>query len=186
MTTKVETSIFHVEAPLSTKPEKIFSYFKKSILIKYNLDGLLLREFNLKTKQNDSNLFEAVYELNLENLSSLDSLKHESSTHVETFKIITLDNLSMYGKILEEIVKQENNTKNLVYPNYKDFCRFNFMKELGGDGMELINQEILEKFGQVIKTMLSTLGKNFLGGSKNLFRVPVPIYINDQRSLMET
>lgn len=27
---KVETSVFHVEAPLATKPEKIFSYFTKS------------------------------------------------------------------------------------------------------------------------------------------------------------
>lgn len=91
----------------------------------------------------------------------------------------------MYGKVLSEILEHEQKTNKLVYPNYKDFCRFNFMKELGGDGIELINQEILEKFGQVMKTMLSTLGKNFLNGSKNVFKVPIPIYINDQRSLME-
>jgi hypothetical protein len=59
-----------------------------------------------------------------------------------------------------------------------------YMKELGAIGIEFINQSIISKHKGVIKFLLKKIGSNILSG-KSIMNVSLPIYIFDQRSLLE-
>ena len=87
--------------------------------------------------------------------------------------------------MLEELVKKVKNEKHVKYRrNYTEYSKFNFIKAIGADGLELIDNYSNEKTDKVIGFMLKTLGKNFLSG-KNLTQISLPIYINDDRTFLE-
>jgi hypothetical protein len=59
------------------------------------------------------------------------------------------------------------------------------MKGYGTEGLEFIDQETLNKQRGIISYMLKKVGTNLLSG-KSIMNVSLPIYIFDQRSMLET
>lgn len=179
----IDKAFFEVEADLNADPDKIYKTITKSKNNWIILDGLTLTEFSLKEKK-DICLYSAYYELTEENLSALDTLKNNNK-EISLFKIRNLNNLNIFGSLLEELVKKVKNEKHVKYRrNYTEYSKFNFIKAIGADGLELIDNYSNEKTDKVIGFMLKTLGKNFLSG-KNLTQISLPIYINDDRTFLE-
>jgi hypothetical protein len=58
------------------------------------------------------------------------------------------------------------------------------MKTYGNEGLEFIDEEVLEKQRSVVSYLLKKIGNNLLSG-KSLTGVSLPIYIFDNRSLLE-
>jgi hypothetical protein len=63
--------------------------------------------------------------------------------------------------------------------------KINFIKQPGESGLEWINQEEIKKQRSIISYLLSKVGGNLLTG-KSIMNVSLPIYIFDERSLLET
>lgn len=63
--------------------------------------------------------------------------------------------------------------------------KINFIKQTGEAGIEWINQEEIKKQRSIISYLVSKVGKNILSG-KLIMDVSLPIYIFDERSLLET
>jgi hypothetical protein len=59
-----------------------------------------------------------------------------------------------------------------------------YMKTHGAIGIEFINQNIISKHKSVITYLIKKIGSNILSG-KSIMNVSLPIYIFDQRSLLE-
>lgn len=119
------------------------------------------------------------------NLAALDTLKNENLVKESFFRIVGLRQLDIYGNIYKELLAKERQAREITYEEkYEDFTKFNYIKELGGDGMEMINQQILENQNRVFSYMVSQLGKNFMKG-KNLLRIPMPLYVNDKRTALQ-
>jgi len=58
------------------------------------------------------------------------------------------------------------------------------MKTHGAIGVEFINQEVIIKHKSVITYLIKKIGSNILSG-KSIMNVSLPIFIFDQRSLLE-
>lgn len=83
-------------------------------------------------------------------------------------------------------MKEERESKEIILSeNYSEYTKYNFLKEPGGKGLQLINQDVLDRQKSVFTHMLSQLGKNFMNRT-NLFRIPLPIQINDERTMLQT
>jgi hypothetical protein len=59
------------------------------------------------------------------------------------------------------------------------------MKTFGNEGLEFIDQDILEKQKTVLSYLLKKIGNNLITG-KSVINVSLPIYIFDARSLLDT
>lgn len=136
------------------------------------------------TKNNEKALYKGVYELTEDNLGALDTLKNNAK-EINFFTFLNVSDMNIYGNVLEEIFKKDNDCPYILYKrNYDEYPRFNFMKALGTPGLELIDHLSLEKTDKVVGYMLKNLGKNFLSG-KNLTQISLPIYLNDDRTMLE-
>lgn len=125
-----------------------------------------------------------MYELTEDNLAALDTLKNNNKD-ITTFKILNASNMNIYGDVMVDLLKQVKNSKTIEYKkNYDDYSKFNFIKGLGESGLELIDNYALERADKVVGYMIKNLGKNFLSG-KNLTQIALPIYINDERTMLE-
>jgi hypothetical protein len=81
---------------------------------------------------------------------------------------------------------EEKNSDVISYSSeYDDFLTKNFMKTYNTDGLEFIDQEILKKQRGVMSYMIKKIGGNILSG-KSIMNVPLPIYIFDTRTALET
>ena len=93
--------------------------------------------------------------------------------------------MKVFGNVLEELIKKEKESKECNYRvDYTEYSKFNFTKEPGGTGLELIDKESLDRSSRVINFMLKSLGKNFFSG-KELTHTSLPVFINDERSMLE-
>lgn len=100
-------------------------------------------------------------------------------------KFRNLSDINLFGDILEDLIKEEKEKKILDYKvNYDEYCKFSYMKEPGGIGLELIDKESIELGNKVVNFVVSSLGKNFLSG-RDFTHVSLPIFINDQRTMLE-
>ena len=145
-----------------------------------------LEEFSLNSKNEKESIaiYKAVYKVSEENLTIIDSIKNNDKDN-SLFKIKEIGNLSIYGNLIKELTEMKKKEKEIKYKtNYDDYMRFNYMKELGGSGLELIDSIAMERFSKVMGYMIKNLGKNFFNG-KNITQVALPIYINDERSNLE-
>jgi hypothetical protein len=59
------------------------------------------------------------------------------------------------------------------------------MKDYGTEGLEFINQELLNKQRGVLSYMIKKIGSNILSG-KSIMNVSMPINIFDPRTMLET
>lgn len=74
---------------------------------------------------------------------------------------------------------------NIEYPvKYEQLCFKHYIKQIGAEGLEFINQEIMEKQRSVLGYMIKNVGSSILNG-KSLSQVSLPIYISDYRSQTE-
>lgn len=102
------------------------------------------------------------------------------------FVFKNIGNKDIYGDVLKKLLEEAKNTNEIKFKcNFEEYVKYNFIKELGADGLELIDNQALEKTGKVIGYMIKNLGKNFFTG-KNITQVSLPVYINDERSQLET
>ena len=91
----------------------------------------------------------------------------------------------MFGDLLEQLIKKEVENPKITYKvNYFDYPKYNYIKEPGDVGLELIDRESNEKSSKVMAFLIKSLGKNFLAGNE-LTNVSMPIFINDERTLLE-
>ncbi len=60
----------------------------------------------------------------------------------------------------------------------------NFIKQVGANGLEFINQEEMKKQRNILTYMIKTVGSNLLNG-KSIMNVSLPINISDYRSNVE-
>jgi len=143
-----------------------------------------LTEFQLERKGETNQVYKGTYELTEDNLSALDTIKNNSK-EINFFTVLNISETNIYGTILEDILKIERENKFILYKrNYDEYPIFNFMKALGTPGLELIDHVSIEKTDKVVGYMLKNLGKNILSG-KNLTQISLPIYLNDERTMLE-
>ena len=91
----------------------------------------------------------------------------------------------MFEDLVLDLISNNRKKEIIEYSqNFNDYSRYNFLKELGASGLEIIDQVSLEKTSRVVSYMLKNLGKNFLSG-KNLTQISLPIYLNDERTMLE-
>jgi hypothetical protein len=60
----------------------------------------------------------------------------------------------------------------------------NYIKAYDSEGIEFINQDILNRQKSVLSFLLKKIGSNLLGG-KSVMYISLPISISDYRSLIE-
>lgn len=143
-----------------------------------------LNEFILKEKKDKTAVYQAAYELTEDNLTNIDYLKNIDKEN-KLFSFKNIGSKDIYGEIYRKLYEETVNTKEIKYStNYDEYVKYNFIKELGGEGLELIDNQALEKTGKVIGYMAKNFGKNFFAG-KNITQISLPIYINDERSALE-
>ena len=143
-----------------------------------------MTEFQLERKGETNQVYKGTYELTEDNLSALDTIKNNSK-EINFFTVLNISETNIYGTILEDILKIERENKFILYKrNYDEYPIFNFMKALGTPGLELIDHVSIEKTDKVVGYMLKNLGKNILSG-KNLTQISLPIYLNDERTMLE-
>lgn len=145
-----------------------------------------LKTFELKEKKEKENIafYKVTYALTEDNLQALDTIKNNNKD-IKEFKILNVSDINMYGNILIDLFKETKQDKYIRYnKNYDEYSRFNFIKELGSSGLEIIDQYSIEKMNKLIGYMIKNLGKNFLSG-KNLTQISLPIYVNDERTMLE-
>lgn len=150
------------------------------------IENFAFEKFTLKEETKDFRLYECSYVLNEENLNSLDSIKNNlKSENSAIFSMRNVSEFNVFGTLLEDLIKEEKSRDKIVYrANYDEYSRFNYMKSPGGDGLELIDKESLDRSAKVINFMVKSLGKNFLMG-RELMNIALPININDERSMLE-
>ena len=68
---------------------------------------------------------------------------------------------------------------------YEDQIKLNFIKQTGQEGLEFIDAEILTKQRSVITYLVKNIGSNLLQG-KSIMNVSLPIYIFDERTLLDS
>ena len=91
----------------------------------------------------------------------------------------------MFEDLVLDLIANNRKREIIEYSqNFNEYSRYNFLKELGASGLEIIDQVSLEKTSRVVSYMLKNLGKNFLAG-KNLTQISLPIYLNDERTMLE-
>lgn len=93
--------------------------------------------------------------------------------------------MNIFGNLIEEL-KSEEIAKTLIKYriNYEEYCKFNYMKEPGGEGLELIDKESIDKTNKVLNFMIKSLGKTFLAG-REITSIALPVNINDERTMLE-
>ena len=100
-------------------------------------------------------------------------------------KFNNLNYTNIFGETLENLLKIEKESELITYRvKYHEYVKFNYVKEPGGDGLELIDKAAIDASDRVVGSMLKTLGKNILNG-KELTSIALPIFINDERSVLE-
>lgn len=100
-------------------------------------------------------------------------------------KFRNLSEMNLFGDMLEGLIKEEKEKQIIDYRiNYDEYCKFNYIKSPGGEGLELIDKESIEKANKVINFIISSLGKNFMSG-RDITNIALPIFINDDRSMLE-
>lgn len=111
----------------------------------------------------------------------------DMSKHYMTisFKIIKLEEKQMYTSLVNELIKKEKSEQVITYNlDYDNFLIKNFIKTYNTPGLEYIDQESIKKQRSVFSYLLKKIGANVLSG-KGIMNVSLPIYIFDQRSLLE-
>lgn len=152
----------------------------------YFLENFILEKLVEKEVTKDYRLYDCSYLLNEDNLNSLDSIKNNlKSENSSLFRMRNVSGFNIFGTLLEDLIREEKERIKIVYKaNYDQYSRFNYMKAPGGEGLELIDKESLDRSGKVINFMVKSLGKNFLMG-KELMNIALPININDERTMLE-
>ena len=125
------------------------------------------------------------YKINEDNLYAFENIiTNTTKADHSLFRFINKE-ISIYGDEVEVLKQAEKSRKIFKYNiNYEEYCKFNYMKEPGDSGLELIDKVNLDLANKVVSTLLKTLGKNFLAG-RDLTTITTPIFINDERSIME-
>ena len=91
----------------------------------------------------------------------------------------------IFGDYLKELHKKTLENKYVLYKrNYDEYTKFNFMKALGKPGLELIDHNLISRLDKVVGYMVKGVGKTVFSG-QNLSQVSIPIFINDERSMLE-
>lgn len=90
----------------------------------------------------------------------------------------------VYEYTKDLLTKEIARSEVLYKVNYDEYSRFNYIKEPGGEGMELIDKKCLDKYDKVVSFMLKSIGKNFLAG-RDLTKSALPIFINDERTMLD-
>jgi hypothetical protein len=177
-TQEKDQAMFELEADKKTDKEKILKSLKKN--------DLEILEFDLikEGEGSDPTIYKVIYELTEDNLSALDTIKNNLKDNT-TFTIKNLTGMNIFGTLLEELLQKVKEDKIIKYRrNYLDYSKYNFMKALNTPGLELIDHISIERTDKVIGFLLKSVGKNFLSG-KNLSTIALPIYINDDRGMLD-
>lgn len=132
-------------------------------------------------------VYECLYPLTEDNLYSFDSIKNNLNKDDKcAFRIRNLENTSIFGDILPDLLAKEKERNEIVYKvEYFDYNRFNYIKTHGGEGLEIIDRKSIDTIGKVINFLLKSLGKNFLAG-REITNIAMPININDEKTMLET
>lgn len=94
-------------------------------------------------------------------------------------------NSNILDPFLKDLVNMEKSLKEIIYSvDYDEYAKFNYIKEYGGDGMELIDKRIIDNYNKVVSFLLKGIGKNFLAG-RDLTKTALPIIINDTRTMLD-
>lgn len=133
-------------------------------------------------------IYKCTFDINENNLMAIDTLCNNLSkideNHFIKFKNLSYNNI--FGETLEKLIQKEKKLKIIKYKiKYHEYAKFNYVKEPGGIGLELIDKAAIEASDKVMGSMIKTLGKNILNG-KELTSIALPIFINDERSMIET
>lgn len=100
-------------------------------------------------------------------------------------KITKITNNTSFSDISEKFLEEEKNKKYIKYNlDYDNMIIRDYIKAYGTEGIEFINQETINKHRGVITYILKKIGSNLLSG-KSIMNVSLPIYIFDQKSIME-
>lgn len=140
----------------------------------------------LKETTSNFRVYECSYQLTEDNLSALDSLKNNNSkSEVKGFSLRNISGMNIFGSVLEGLKQEENAKTEIKYRvNYDEYCKFNYMKEPGGQGLELIDKESIDRSSKVVNFMIKSLGKTFLSG-REITSIALPVSINDERTMLE-
>lgn len=100
-------------------------------------------------------------------------------------KITNISIKTAYSDLFEKFLNEEKNKKTITYNlDYDNMIIRDYIKNYGTEGVEFINQETIRKHRSVITYILKKIGSNLLSG-KSIMNVSLPIYIFDQKSLLE-
>lgn len=140
----------------------------------------------LKETTSEFRVYECSYELTEDNLSALDSLKNNHlKSEIKGFRFRNISGMNIFGSLLEELKQEENEKNEIKYRvNYDEYCKFNYMKEPGGQGLELIDKESIDRSNKVLNHMVKSLGKTFFSG-REITSIALPVNINDERTMLE-
>jgi hypothetical protein len=87
--------------------------------------------------------------------------------------------------LFEKFLQEEKNKQTITYKlDYDNMITRDYIKNYGIEGIEFINQETIRKHRSVITYVIKKIGSNLLSG-KSIMNVSLPIYIFDQKSLLE-
>lgn len=91
-----------------------------------------------------------------------------------------------YQDDLSQLRVAEKEEKIITYPiDYGNIVRTCYMKTYGAEGIEFINQDVINKQRSILSYLLKKIGGNLLSG-KSIMSISLPIYIFDYRSLLES
>ena len=100
-------------------------------------------------------------------------------------KITKITNKKSYSDLVEKFLNEEKNKKIITYNlDYDNMIIRDYIKNYGIQGIEFINQETISKHRGVITYIIKKIGSNLLSG-KSIMNVSLPIYIFDQKSILE-
>jgi len=84
-----------------------------------------------------------------------------------------------------KFLDEEKNKKMISYNlDYDNMILTDYIKAYGTEGIEFINKDTIARHKGVISYMIKKIGSNLLSG-KSIMNVSLPIYIFDQKSILE-
>lgn len=169
----------------SKNSSKFLSQVYQNLLIPF-LESFAYESLVFKETIANLNVYVCSYELTEDNLSALDSLQNNIlKREVKAFTLKNISGLNVFGNLIEELKKEEKERTMIRYRiDYDQYCKFHYMKEPGGQGLELIDKESIDRSNKVLNFMIKSLGKTFLSG-KEITSIALPVNINDERTMLE-
>lgn len=91
-----------------------------------------------------------------------------------------------YRLISSELLKKEKTKTEINFKTeYESICKIDYIKQIGEEGIEFIDQDTIDKQRSVVSYMIKKIGSNLLSG-QSIMNTSLPIYIFEERSLLQS